>query len=175
MNETIRQSWHAQPDEVVEQAPHQSLVSLVFTGIFADGSYQGTAFSGQIEYDRLTRPSERHVSFALYEDIADPVATICVGDKVFVAAGAAVYHSIFDGNDGHHDFLTMFSAGSAEGAADDGFVELYFADNDAATLDGTRLPSARRLCAFPVKQLTFGTSEPGNVPSVGAILLSIPA
>ena len=173
MNKMIHRSWHASAEQGIERDAQPTVVSLEFTGTFTEGSYRGTDFSGRIHYDPAALPSERHISFAMYEDAANPVATISVGDQVLSAVGATIYDSIFDGSDRHYDFVTFYGAELSDRTEGGGFVEFYFADEDAATLDGTRMPTARQLCAFPVKQVTFGTNAPGNVLSVGSVMLGL--
>ncbi len=155
-----------------ERAVWPSAVALDFVGVFNDGSFAGTAFSGRIHYDRVVAPSDSHVSFAMYEQWPSPVATIAIGGHILTADGAAVYDSIFDGSGSHYDFLTMYGSGPFDAGTDTAFCEFYFADDDASTLDGTAMPSADQLANFPVKQLSFGTNAPGNVMSVGSLQVS---
>ena len=170
MQKVIHQSWHAVADGSAGARP--AAFALDFSGVFTEGTHEGTVFAGRVHYDSGTAPSERHISFALYEDWPAPVVTIAVGGQVLTAHGAAVYDSVFDGTANHYDFVTMYGTGPFDGIADAGFFELYFADEDGATLDGTHMPSARQLCAMPVKQVSFGTNAQGNVMSVGSFTLS---
>lgn len=166
MNKVI-QSWHAS----AERRMRPALVALDFEGSFTEGSYIGAAFFGRVHFDPATLPSERHFSFAIYDDWSAPIVMMTVGDQVLSAHGAAVYDSIFDGAANHHDFVTMYGAGPFDQAEEGAFFEFYFADGDAATLDGTRMPTARQLCNFPVKQVSFGTNATGDVTSVGHFTL----
>lgn len=156
----------------VKQAMSANAVTLDFAGVFEEGSFAGTAFSGRFHYDSDTVPSDRHISFSMYEHWQSPVATVAIGGHILTADGAAVYNSIFDGSGSHYDFLTMYGSGPFDANGQTAFCEFYFADDDAMTLDGTDMPSADQLANFPVKQLSFGTNEPGNVMSVGSIKVS---
>ena len=173
MPKVIHQSWQAVAE--AEGATLSTCVSLDFSGTFTEGTYEGTAFAGRITYDPSTAPNERHVSFALYEQWPTPLLTMAVGGQVLTAQGAAVYDSVFDGTSSHYDFVTMYGTGPFDGIAEAAFFELYFADEDGATLDGTHMPAAAQLCAMPVKQVTFGTTVTGNVMSVGNFTLGAAA
>lgn len=144
-----------------------------FSGMFSSGSCEGTAFAGRIRYDPAATPTERHVSFSMYEEWDIPPVTMAVGGQIITAQGAAVYDSVYDGTGHHYDFVTMYGTGPHDGVEGAAFFELYFADADGATLDGTRMPDARQLGALPVKQVSFGTNAPGNVMSVGDFTLSV--
>ena len=170
MLKVIHQSWQAAAQR--EAAAMQDGIALDFAGTFTEGTYAGTAFAGRIQYDPAVAPSERHISFALYEEWPAPVVTMAVGGQVLSAQGAAVYDSVFDGTANHYDFVTMYGTGPYDGVAEAAFFELYFADEDGAALDGTHLPTAEQLCAMPVKQVSFGTNAPGNVLSVGSFTLT---
>lgn len=146
-------------------------VTLDFTGTFTEGSFAGTAFSGRIRYDPGMAPSERHISFAMYEQSSSPIVTIAIGGHILTSDGAAVYDSIFDGSGSHYDFVTMYGTGPFGDTHEPAFFEFYFADEDASTLTGTQLPSAEQLANFPVKQVSFGTDSPGNVISVGEMVI----
>jgi hypothetical protein len=161
----------------LRQAPAEhhtatATVALDFAGTFSEGSYAGAAFSGRITYDPAVPPSERHLSFAMYDRWPAPIVTIAVEGHILTADGAAVYDSIFDGTGGHYDFVTMHGTGPFGQPEDSAYFELFFADSDASTLDGTQMPSADRLRAFPARQLTLGTDAPGNVISVGTLTVS---
>lgn len=147
-----------------------STVRFDFSGFFAEGSHQGTAFAGRIEYDAATPPTSRHGSLAMYEEWPDPIVTIAVGGQVLTAQGTAVYHSVEDGC-GRFDFVSMFGTGPFGHVQDSAFFELLFANADASNLHGTMMPSARQLQQMQVKQLSFGTSDPGNVISRGDLIL----
>ena len=170
MLKVIHRSWN-------EAAEHGAgadtgVVALDFSGTFTEGAYEGTAFAGRIQFDPAVGPSERHISFALYDQWPSPVVTMAVGGQVLTAQGAAVYDSVFDGTASHYDFVTIYGTGPFDGVAEAAFFELYFADEDGATLDGTHMPSARQLSAMPVKQVSFGTNAPGNIMSVGSFTLN---
>lgn len=168
MVRVIHASWH----EVAEAgAGAPASVALDFAGTFTEGSYEGESFAGRINYDFSATPTERHVSFAMYEEWPTPLVTMAIGGQVLTAQGAAVYDSVFDGTANHYDFVTMYGTGPFEGVEEAAFFELYFADEDGATLDGTYMPEARQLCTMPVKQVSFGTNAPGNVLSVGSFTL----
>lgn len=169
MEKVIHGSWQEVADAGALELPVP--VSLDFSGVFTEGTYEGTAFAGRIAYEQGAVPTERHVSFALYEAWSVPVVTMAVGGQVLSAHGAAVYDSVFDGTANHYDFVTMYGAGPFDGVAEAAFFELYFADDDGATLDGTHMPSATQLCGMPVKQVSFGTNVTGNVMSIGAFTL----
>ena len=166
----IHRSWSMLLGE--EARPAAATVALDFSGMFTEGSYEGTAFAGRIHYDTAAPPTERHVSFCMYEDWPSPLVTMAVGGQVLAAQGAAVYDSVFDGTANHYDFVTMYGTGPFDGVEEAAFFELYFADEDGATLDGTHLPDARQLLSMPVKQVSFGTNAPGNVMSVGNFTLT---
>lgn len=170
MAKAIHRSWSMLSEEPAR--PAAATVSLDFTGIFTEGSYEGTTFGGRIHYQVAASPTERHVSFCLYEEWPSPIVTMAVGGQVLAAQGAAVYDSVFDGAANHYDFVTMYGTGPFDGVDEAAFFELYFADEDGATLDGTHLPDARQLLSMPVKQVSFGTNAPGNVISVGSFTLS---
>ena len=126
---------------------------------------------GRIEYDPSIAPTDRHGSFAIYEEWQSPIVTIAIGGQVLTACGAAVYDSVFDGCESHFDFVNMFGTGPFDHVEDAAFFELLFANEDASTLDGTGMPSARQLQLMPIKQLSFGTNAPGNVISRGDFIL----
>lgn len=170
MLKVIHRSWSAAAE--AGAGADSAVVTLDFAGTFSAGTYEGTAFAGRINYDPAVAPSEHHVSFALYDDWPSPVVTIAVGGQVLTAQGAAVYDSVFDGTANHYDFVTMYGAGPFDGVEEAAFFELYFADEDGATLDGTQMPTARQLCAMPVKQVSFGSNAAGNAMSVGGFTLS---
>lgn len=170
MDKIIHRSWRMLSE--VDRARVAAQVALDFSGTFTEGTYEGTAFAGRIHYHSGAAPTERHVSFALYEDWPSPVVTMAVAGQVLTAQGAAVYDNIFDGTANHYDFVTMYGTGPFDRVQDAAFFELYFADEDASALDGTHMPSARQLCAMPVKQVSFGTNTPGNVISIGSFTLS---
>lgn len=155
-----------------EQMTSPEVVVLDFAGTFSEGSHAGAAFSGRIHYDRATPPTERHMSFAMYDQWRAPIVTIAVDGHILTGDGAAVYDGIFDGCGGHYDFVTMHGSGWFGQPEDSAYFEFFFADADASTLDGSQLPSAAQLTGFPVKQLTFGTDVPGNVISVGTFTVS---
>lgn len=152
----------------IEHAKHSD-VALDFGGTFSEGSYAGASFAGRIHYDASIPPSERHISFAMYDRWSAPIATIAIEGHVLTANASAVYNSIFDGSGGHYDFVTMHGSGPFGHAGGAAFVEFFLADEDASTLDGTEMPSADQLAIFPVRQVTFGTDAPGNVISVGTM------
>ena len=168
MQKVIHKSWHAVADGSAGALP--AVIALDLAGTFTEGAYEGTLFAGRIHYDPAAAPSERHISFALYDDWPTPVVTIAVGGQVLTSDGAAVYDSVFDGTANHYDFVTMYGTGPFDGV-EEAFFELYFADEDGKTLDGTHMPSARQLCDMPVKQVSFGDNAPGNVMSVGSFTL----
>ena len=170
MHKPVHRSWRDLTTANPEAAA--ATVALDFAGTFTQGTYVGTPFAGRIIYDRATDGTEQHVSFALYENWQRPVVTMAVGGQVLAADGAAVYHRIFDGTANHYDFVTLYGTGSFDGHADAAFFELYFADEDGSTLQGTHLPSAEQLCAMPIKQLSFGTNAPDNVMSIGSLTLT---
>ena len=170
MQKVIHRSWVELREE--EAPPSQSLVALDFEGQFTSGSYEGERFAGRICYDRDAPPTDRHASFAIYEDWPAPIVTMAIGGQVLTGDGAAVYDSVFNGHDRHYDFVNMFGTCAFHGVEDAAFFELLFADEDASALDGTRMPSARTLCNLPVKQISFGTNAPGNAISIGAFVLS---
>lgn len=170
MDKTNHESWHAAAER--RAGKDTAVVALDFAGTFSEGTYEGTAFAGRIHYDPAAVPSERHVSFAIYEDWPRPVVTVAVSGQILTAQGAAVYDSVFDGTASHYDFVTMYGTGPFDGVEDAAFFELYFADKDGSTLDGTQMPSARQLCALPICDVSFGTDAPGNVLSVGTFRLS---
>ena len=159
--------FHQLPAEL-EPRP---LVRLDFAGTFTEGSFAGTPFSGRIQYDPARSPSERHISFAMYEHWSNSIVTIAVGGHILTSDGAAVYDNIFDGSGTHYDFVTMYGNGAFGETREAAFFEFYFADEDASTLTGTQLPSADQLANFPVKQVSFGTDTPGNVISVGELVV----
>jgi len=173
MQKVIHQSWHAFTGaDAGAEGASPAIVALDFAGTFSEGTHEGTVFAGRIHYDPRAAPSERHISFALYEEWPAPVVTMAVGGQVLTSHGAAVYDSVFDGTANHYDFVTMYGTGPFDGVEEAAFFELYFADEDGATLDGTHMPAARQLCDMPVKQISFGTNAPGNVISVGNFTLS---
>ena len=51
------------------------------------------------------------------------------------------------------------------------FFELLFSAEDMSMLDGTQMPSARQLQTMPLKQVSFGTSDPADVISRGDLML----
>lgn len=171
MIKLIHRSWSMLAEEGPDSAT--ALVELDFSGMFSAGSYEGTAFAGRIRYDPAAAPTERHISFCMYEEWATPLVTMAVGGQVMTAQGAAVYDSVYDGTANHYDFVTMYGTGPYDGVEEAAFFELYFADADGATLDGTQMPDARQLSAMPVKQVSFGTNAPGNVMSIGDFTLSV--
>ncbi len=170
---TTRKAIHSSWSELAARTPDRDtgIVRLDFSGAFTQGSYAGTTFAGRIEYDGSTSPTDRHCSFAVYEEWPRPVVTIAVGGQVLTAQGAAVYNSVFDGCESHFDFVTMFGTGSFDQVEDAAFFELLFADKDASALDGTQMPTARQLHNLPVKQVSFGTNASGNVISRGDFTL----
>jgi hypothetical protein len=147
------------------------IVRFDFSGTFSEGSHEGTAFAGRIEYDRSVAPSDCQNSFAIYEQWANPIVTIAVGGQVLSAQGAAVYDSVYDGCESHFDFVNMFGTGPFDQRDDAAFFELLFADDTASALDGTAMPTARQLRDMPVKQVSFGTHEPNYVISRGDFIL----
>lgn len=173
MVKVIHRSWSMLSED--RPAIGAGTVVLDFTGMFTEGTYQGTTFAGRIGYDRAAAPTERHVSFCMYEEWPSPLVTMAVGGQVLTAQGAAVYDSVFDGTANHYDFVTMYGTGPFDGVEEAAFFELYFADEDGATLDGTHMPDARQLCSMPVKQVSFGTTARGNVMSVGSFMLTAAA
>ncbi len=168
MLKVIHPSWHAMAEG---EAGHAGGVELDFSGTFTEGSYDGTMFAGRIRYDFAAPPTDRHISFAMYENWPSPVVTMAVGGQILTAQGAAVYDSVFDGTANHYDFVTMYGTGPFDGVEEAAFFELYFADEDASALKGTHMPSAQQLCSLPVKRVSFGTNTPGNVMSVGKLTL----
>ncbi|MES2904153.1 MAG: hypothetical protein V4696_08215 [Pseudomonadota bacterium] len=170
MGKAIHRSWSTLSEDGFQ--PVAATVALDFSGLFTEGSYEGTAFAGRIHYDSTTAPTERHVSFCMYEQWPSPLVTMAVGGQVLAAQGAAVYDSVFDGTANHYDFVTMYGTGPFDGVEEAAFFELYFADEDGATLVGTHLPDARQLMSMPVKQVSFGTNAPGNAMSVGSFTLT---
>lgn len=114
------------------------------------------------------RPSERHISFAMYEQWSTPMVAIAIGGHVLTSEGAAVYDRIFGGSGSHHDFVTMYDTGPFGDTREPAFFEFYFADDDASTLSGAQLPTADQLANFPVKQLSFGTDTPGMCSAWGS-------
>ena len=170
MDKVIHRSWSMLSED--RPAIAAGTVALDFSGRFTEGSYEGTAFAGRIFYYEGASPTERHISFCLYEDWPTPLVTMAVGGQVLSAHGAAVYDSMFDGTANHYDFVTMYGTGPFDGVEEAAFFELYFADEDGATLDGTHMPDARQLCSMPIKQVSFGTNDPGNVMSVGSFTLT---
>lgn len=143
------------------------IVRFDFSGIFTQGSHEGTSFAGRIEYDRSVAPTDLQNSFAIYDGWPNPIVTIAIGGHVLSARGAAVYDSVHDGCESHFDFVNMFGSGPYGQQDDAAFFEILFADDTASALDGTRMPSARQLRDMPVKQVSFGTHEPGNFISRG--------
>lgn len=168
MSKVIHKSWYT---AAAGRAGARPAVEYDFEGLFSEGSLEGTMFAGRIRFDEAAVPSEQHVSFALYEGRRSPVVTMVVGGHVMAASGAAVYDSVFDGTAKHYDFVTMYGTGPVNGIPDGAYFELYFADQDGATLDGTHMPTAQQLCDMPVKQVSFGSSAPGDVLSVGTMHL----
>ena len=147
------------------------IVRFDFTGTFTQGSYEGTAFAGRIEYDPSVPPTDCQHSFAIYENWPSPIVTIAVGGQILTAEGAAVYDSVFDGGNSHFDFVNMFGTGPFDGQENRAFFEVLFADEDGSALDGTQMPTARQLRHMPAKQVSFGTNEPGNFISRGDFIL----
>ena len=169
MQRVIHQSW----SELAKGASDRGAdrVRFDFSGTLSQGSHEGTAFAGRIEYDPSVAPTDRQDSFAIYEAWPSPVVTIAVEGQVLTAQGAAVYDSIYDGCESHFDFVTMFGTGPFGQRVDAAFFEVLFADNTASALNGTQLPTARQLRDMPIKQVSFGTHEPGDVISRGDFIL----
>ena len=165
----MHHSWLDLSARTIERA--SSIVRLDFSGIFTDGSHEGTAFSGRIEYDASTVPTERHGSFAVYEEWPAPIVTMAVGGQVLTAQSASVYDSIDGGRGSSFDFVNMFGTGPFDRVKDAAYFELLFANDDASSLHGTQMPSTTQLRRMGVKRLSFGTHEPGNVISRGELKL----
>ena len=169
MQRAIHRSWSELAQGTTDRGT--DIVRFDFSGTFTEGSHEGTAFAGRIEYDRSVAPSDCHTSFAIYEAWPSPIVTIAIGGQVLTAQGAAVYDSVFDGCASHFDFVNMFGTGPYDQQEDAAFFEVLFADDTASALDGTHMPTARQLGDMPVKQVSFGTHEPGNFISRGDFTL----
>ena len=148
-----------------------SFVRIDFSGTLTEGSHKGTAFSGRIEYDASTAPTERHCSFSIYERWPAPIVTMAVGGQVLTAQSASVYDSIDDGRGGRFGFVIMSGTGPFDHVPDAANFDLLFANEDAWSVHGTQMPSIAHLQQMPVKRLSFATSEPGNVISRGQFTL----
>jgi len=170
MNKVIHQSWR----DLAATRPGErcDMVAVSFTGTFTEGSHEGTVFTGWIHYDVAATPTESHASFAIYEQWPSPIVTVAVGGQIMTAEGAAVYDSVFDGREGHFDFVNMYGTGPFEQVEDFAFFEVFFSDEQASALDGTKMPTAEQLRRLPVKYVSFGTNAPGNVLSRGVFTLS---
>jgi hypothetical protein len=169
MQKFIHASWSELTTGAAVRRP--AIVCLDFDGTFTQGSHEGTSFAGRIEYDPSTRPSDRHTSYAVYEDWPRPIVTIAVGGQVLSAVRATVYDRVCDGSGRHCDFVTMAGTGPFDQQEDAGSFELLFADEDGATLKGTRMPGASQLIAMRIKQVSFATTMSGNVSSRGDLIL----
>jgi hypothetical protein len=169
MQKAIHRSWNELAKGTADRGAE--LVRFDFSGTFTQGSYEGTAFAGRIDYDPSVSPTDLQGSFAIYEAWPGPVVTIAVGGQVLTAQGAAVYDSVYDGCDSHFDFVNMFGTGPFDRQEDAAFFEVLFADDTGSALDGTQMPTARQLRDMPVKQVSFGTQERGNFISRGDFTL----
>ena len=165
----LHQSWLELSARTIEDA--SLIVRLDFSGTLTEGSHAGTAFSGRIQYDASTAPTERHSSFAIYEQWPTPIVTMAVGGQVLTAQSASVYDSIDDGRGGRFDFVNLFGTGPFDHVPDAAYFEILFANENAWSVHGTQMPSISRLQRMPVKRLSFRTNESGNVISRGQLKL----
>ena len=168
MPKALHQSWIDLSAGVPDDG--SSIVRFDFSGTFSEGSHEGTVFAGRIEYDLATPATEHHPSFAIYGQWPAPIVIIAVGGQVLTSAGAAVYDRVDDGRGGHFDFVTMFGTGQIA-QQQQSFFELLFSAEGMSMLDGTQMPSARQLQNMPLKQVSFGTSDPADVISRGDLML----
>ena len=169
MSKVIHPSWTAMARRSRNAAA--SVVAFDFEGSFAEGSYAGETFRGHLRYDRNVYATTDHSSFALYEEWARPIVTMVVAGQALASQGAAVYDGVFDGASSHHDFVTFYGADRFDGVEGGGSFELFFASEAERLLRSTRMPTATQLAAFPVRQVSFVTSQPGNVISRGDLQL----
>lgn len=165
MRKPVHHSWLEFSARRIEDA--SSIVRVDFSGTLTEGSHAGTAFSGRIDYDASTAPTERHCSFAMYEQWPAPIVTMAVGGQVLTAQSASVYDSVNDGRDGRFDFVNIYGTGPFDHVPDAAYFEILFANENAWSVHGTQMPSIGQLQRMPVKRLSFGTNEPGNVISRG--------
>lgn len=148
-----------------------SIVRLDFSGTLTEGTHADTRFSGRIEFDSSTAPTERHCSFAIYERWPAPIVTLAVGGQVLTAQSASVYDSIDDGRGGRFSFVTMSGTGPFDHVPDAAYFEIMFANEDPWSVHGTQMPRICQLQRMPIKRLSFTTNEPGNVISHGQLKL----
>jgi hypothetical protein len=172
MHRMIDETWTALAAPRID--PAARIVRFDFSGIFTSGSHEGTPFAGRIEYDARQGPSERHASFAIYDEWPAPIVTVAVGGQILSACGAAVYDRVGDDAERRYDLVTLYGTGPFDQVADAASFELLFADDAAAVLDGTAMPGAAQLDRLPVKQLAFGTNAAGNLISRGDFRLRPP-
>jgi hypothetical protein len=169
MRKPLHHSWLELSDRTTKGG--SAIVRLDFSGIFTEGSHEGTAFSGRIEYDASRAPTERHCSFAIFEEWPAPIVTMAGGGQVLTAQSASVYDGIDDGHGSRFDFVNIFGTGPFDHVPDAAYFEILFAHEGAWSVQGAQMPSTAQLQRMRVKRLSFGTNEPSNVISRGEFKL----